>query len=100
MATVFTGPRTRMMNVPGPKALAWIKRDHMNLSPSYSRAYPFVMDHGVGSEVWDVDGNRYIDLNAGIAAPSPGHAPPAVVKAVKDQAGKFLHMSGTDFYFA
>ena len=100
MATVFTGSRTKMMNVPGPKALAWIKRDHMNLSPSYSRAYPFVMDHGTGSEVWDVDGNRYIDFNAGIAVTSTGHAHPAVVKAVKDQAEKFLHMSGTDFYFA
>ncbi len=85
---------------PGPIAESWIKRDHANLSPSYNRAYPFVMERGRGSEVWDVDGNRYIDMNAGIAVTSTGHSHPAVVQAIKDQAEKFLHMSGTDFYFA
>jgi 4-aminobutyrate aminotransferase len=57
------------------------------------------MDYGRGSEVWDIDGNRYIDMNAGIAVTSTGHSHPAVVQAIKDQADKFLHMSGTDFYF-
>ncbi len=96
MATL-TLPQTTVR--PGPIAESWIKRDHNNLSPSYHRAYPFVMERGRGSEVWDVDGNRYIDMNAGIAVTSTGHSHPAVVQAIKDQAEKFLHMSGTDFYF-
>jgi 4-aminobutyrate aminotransferase len=87
------------MVLPGQLAQTWIERDRAYLSPSYARAYPFVMDHGRGSEVWDVDGRRFIDMNAGIAVTSTGHAHPAVVQAIKDQADRFLHMSGTDFYF-
>jgi len=87
------------MVLPGQIAQSWIKRDHAHLSPSYARAYPFVMDRGVGSEVWDVDGHRFIDMNAGIAVTATGHSHPAVVKAIKEQADRFLHMSGTDFYF-
>ena len=90
---------TLPMILPGQIAQSWIKRDHASLSPSYARAYPFVMDRGFGSEVWDVDGNRFIDMNAGIAVTSTGHSHPLVVQAIKDQAERFLHMSGTDFYF-
>jgi 4-aminobutyrate aminotransferase len=97
MATTFAFPQTDVR--PGPLGESWIKRDRNSLSPSYNRAYPFVMERGFGSEVWDVDGNRYIDMNAGIAVTSTGHSHPAVVQAIKDQADKFLHMSGTDFYF-
>jgi hypothetical protein len=53
--------------VTGPKARALIKRDSSVISPSYPRDYGFVMDHGKGSEVWDVDGNRFLDFMAGIA---------------------------------
>jgi 4-aminobutyrate aminotransferase len=55
------------------------------------------MDHGKGSEVWDVDGNRFLDFMAGIAVLSTGHSNPEVVKAVQEQAEKFLHIS-SDFY--
>ncbi len=84
---------------PGPKAQAWIEKDAAAVSPSYTRSYPFVMERGKGSEVWDVDGNRFIDFNAGIAVTATGHAHPAVVKAIQEQAEKFIHMSGTDFYY-
>ncbi len=83
--------------VPGPKAREILERDRMVISPSYPRDYPFVMDHGLGSEVWDVDGNRYVDFAAGIAVNSTGHSHPQVVQAIKDQADKFLHISG-DYY--
>jgi 4-aminobutyrate aminotransferase len=86
-----------MSNMPGPKGLALIERDSSVVSNSYPRAYPFVMDHGKGSEVWDVDGNRFLDLAAGIAVASTGHSHPNVVKAIQDQAEKFLHIS-SDFY--
>jgi 4-aminobutyrate aminotransferase len=83
----------------GPKAQALIERDAKVVSPSYTRDYPFVMSHGHGAEVWDVDGRRYIDLTSGVAVNATGHSHPKVVQAIKDQADKFLHMAGTDFYY-
>jgi 4-aminobutyrate aminotransferase len=85
------------LNVPGRKAQALIDRDKKVVSSSYPRAYPFVMDHGRGVEVWDPDGNRFIDFMSGIAVLSTGHANPRVVRAVQDAAEKFLHIS-SDFY--
>jgi len=86
-------------NIPGPKARGYVERDRKVVSPSYTRIYSFVMDHGKGSEVWDVDGNRYIDFGSGIAVTSTGHSHPKVVKAIQEQAERFLHMSGTDYYY-
>ena len=51
------------------------------------------MSHGRGAEVWDVDGNRFLDFAAGIAVCSTGHSHPQVVQAIKDAADKFLHIS-------
>lgn len=85
------------LKLPGPKARALIKRDSAVISPSYPRSYPFVMDHGKGCEVWDVDGNRFLDFMAGIAVTSTGHSHPKVVKAIQEQAEKFIHIS-SDFY--
>ena len=81
------------MELPGPKARAMIARDTLVASPSYPRDYPFVMSHGRGTEAWDVDGNRFLDFAAGIAVCATGHAHPAVVAAVREAAGKFLHIS-------
>ena len=85
------------LKLPGPKARALVERDQAVISPSYPRGYPFVMDHGLGSEVWDVDGNRFLDFAAGIAVTSTGHSHPKVVKAIQEQAEKFIHIS-SDFY--
>ena len=85
--------------LPGPRAKAVIDRDAQVVSPSYTRCYPLVIDRGSGSTVIDVDGNVFLDCAAGIAVNSTGHSHPAVVKAITDQAQKFLHMSGTDFYY-
>lgn len=87
------------LNVPGPKAQALVERDRKVVSPSYPRGYPFVMDHGHGTEVWDVDGNRFLDFAAGIAVVSTGHSHPQVVKAIQDQAARFIHIS-SDYYHA
>src|ERR671910_1533545 len=86
-------------SLPGPKAKAIIERDGKVVSPSYTRTYPFVMARGSGATVEDVDGNRFLDCAAGIAVNSTGHSHPDVVAAIIDQAQKFLHMSGTDFYY-
>jgi 4-aminobutyrate aminotransferase len=88
-----------VMNLPGPKARAIIDRDHAVISPSYPRAYPFVMDHGNGVDVWDVDGNHFLDFAAGIAVASTGHSHPKVVKAIQEQAERFIHIS-SDYYHA
>jgi len=85
--------------LPGPKAKALIERDRAVVSPSYTRGYPLVIDHASGCVVEDVDGNRFLDCAAGIAVNATGHSHPAVVKAIADQAGRFIHMSGTDFYY-
>jgi len=85
--------------VPGPKGKEIIARDELHMSTSCYREYPLVIDHGKGVWVWDVDGNRYLDLMAGIATCSTGHSHPEVVQAIKDQAEKFLHICSMDFYF-
>jgi 4-aminobutyrate aminotransferase len=85
--------------LPGPRAKALIERDASVVSPSYTRSYPFVMARGEGATVEDVDGNVFLDCAAGIAVNSTGHSHPDVVRAIVEQAGRFLHMSGTDFYY-
>src|SRR5688572_30196357 len=85
--------------LPGPKARAIVERDSRVVSPSYTRDYPFVMARGEGALVEDVDGNIFLDCTAGIAVASTGHSHPDVVAAIVEQANKFLHMSGTDFYY-
>lgn len=54
---------------------------------------PMVIDRGEGCYVWDLDGNRYLDLVAGIAVNSLGHCHPAVVKAIQEQSEKLMHCS-------
>ena len=51
------------------------------------------MSHGRGAQIWDVDGNSFLDFAAGIAVCSTGHAHPQVVEAIKNAADKFLHIS-------
>jgi 4-aminobutyrate aminotransferase len=80
-------------DLPGPKARELLARDALVVSPSYPRDYPFVMSHGKGAEIWDVDGNRFLDFAAGIAVCSTGHSHPAVVQAIKEAADRFLHIS-------
>jgi len=87
----------KVMNLPGPRARELVERDQLVISPSYPRGYPFVMDHGKGTEVWDVDDNRFLDFAAGIAVVSTGHSHPKVVRAIQEQAEKFIHIS-SDFY--
>ena len=87
----------QMVDVPGPKARAFVERDRAVISPSYPRVAPFVIDHGKGAEVWDVDGNRYLDFVAGIAVAATGHSHPKVVEAIQKQAEKFIHIS-SDYY--
>ncbi|MCP5115362.1 MAG: aminotransferase class III-fold pyridoxal phosphate-dependent enzyme, partial [bacterium] len=85
--------------LPGPKARAIIERDDAILSPSYTRSYPLVAASGDGAIVEDPDGNRGLDMNAGIAVVATGHCHPKVVNAIREQAARLIHMSGTDFFY-
>ena len=82
---------------PGPRARAILERDRAVVSPSYPRSSPFVMARGEGAVVEDVDGNIYLDCCAGIAVAATGHSHPDVVRAISEQAARFLHIS-TDYY--
>jgi 4-aminobutyrate aminotransferase len=91
-------PISGILDTPGPRARAFVERDTKVFAPCAGRVYPFVIERGEGCYVWDVDGNRYLDLNAGIAVVSAGHSHPRIVRAIQEQATRFIHMAGTDFY--
>lgn len=84
--------------LPGPKARALVERDQQVLAPCAGRVYPLVIERGRGCEVWDVDGNCYLDMAAGIATLAAGHSHPRLVAAMQDQVTRSTHIAGTDFY--
>ena len=85
--------------LPGPRSAAWIDRDHRVMSPSYTRVYPLVVRRARGAMIEDLDGNRFLDMTAGIAVTNVGHSHPRVVRAIQRQSRRLIHMSGTDFYY-
>jgi 4-aminobutyrate aminotransferase len=89
---------TMATELPGPNARSVLERDAEFTSPSLPRAYPLVPARGAGAIVEDVDGNVFIDFNAGIAVCSTGHSHPEVVTAVKSQSEELLHYSASDFF--
>src|SRR5574341_2274924 len=84
---------------PGPKAKAIVERDRRSTSQSYGRVYSLVLEKARGCVVEDVDGNLFLDFMAGIAVASTGHSHPRVVKAIEEQAKRFLHICGSDYYY-
>jgi 4-aminobutyrate aminotransferase len=99
MATTALATPKIKTALPGPNAKRIVAGDDKYLSPSYTRSYPLVADHGRGIVITDVDGNEFFDFSAGIAVTSTGHCHPDVVAAIQKQAAKLIHMSGTDFYY-
>ncbi|MFN0125876.1 MAG: aspartate aminotransferase family protein [Verrucomicrobiales bacterium] len=65
--------------------------------PSYAR-FDLVLSHGAGSEVWDVNGRRFLDLGGGIAVCSLGHAHPEVADVLARQARRLLHVSNLYYH--
>ncbi len=88
-----------LTELPGPNARKLLARDTEFVSPSYTRIYPLVVDRGSGCVIRDVDDNLFLDFTAGIAVCATGHCHPEVVEAIRDQADRLIHMSGTDFYY-
>jgi 4-aminobutyrate aminotransferase len=85
--------------LPGPRAQEIVARDARYVSPSYTRTYPLVVQRGRGAMIEDVDGNIFLDFNAGVAVCATGHSHPEVVAAIKRQVEEFIHISGTDYYY-
>src|SRR6266567_3593281 len=86
--------------LPGPKGQAIVTADAQFVNPAYPRpAFKLVAERAQGVWVEDVDGNIFLDCNAGVAVCSTGHCHPEVVQAIKDQAEQLIHMCGTDFYY-
>src|ERR1041385_5599708 len=98
-AQTALGPAPFMaVSPPGPNAKKLIDRDERFSSPSYTRDFPLVVKRALGSVVEDVDGNRFLDLAAGIAVCATGHCHPEVVAAIEQQAKSLIHICGSDFY--
>jgi 4-aminobutyrate aminotransferase len=86
--------------LPGPKAKEIIAADAQYVTPSYPRPdYKLVAEKGFGVWVEDVDGNVFLDCNAGVAVCSTGHCHPEIVEAITKQTQTLIHMCGTDFYY-
>jgi 4-aminobutyrate aminotransferase len=84
--------------IPGPKAQAIIEKDTRYLATSTKTA-PIAIESAQGSVVRDVDGNTLLDFASGVAVLNVGHSHPKVVRAVQDQAERFFHFAGTDYYY-
>jgi 4-aminobutyrate aminotransferase len=85
--------------LPGPIAQEMLDRDAKFISPSYTRSYPLVVRRGYGAMIEDVDGNVFLDFNAGVAVAALGHAHPEIAEVISRQAREFTHISGTDYYY-
>ncbi len=94
----------------GPRSRAWVDRLAARECPAITarrarRAAslgladtdPVVWAEAAGSNVWDVDGNRFVDLTAGFGVASVGHRHPAVVAAGQAQLGRLPHAMGDAF---
>jgi 4-aminobutyrate aminotransferase len=84
---------------PGPRAKEMIARAMPHMSPSLIHCYPLMVRRAAGCMVEDVDGNVYLDAEAGVATASTGHCHPAVAAAVAAQAETLIHICGTDFHY-
>ena len=69
-----------------------VKLTSQHVAQTYGR-YPIALVRGKGTKVWDASGKKYIDFVTGLAVDNLGHCPPAVVSAIRKQAGKLLHVS-------
>jgi 4-aminobutyrate aminotransferase len=86
--------------LPGPKGKQIIQADAQFVTPSYPRpSFKLVAERAQGVWVEDVDGNIFLDCNAGVAVCSTGHCHPEVVRAIQQQAEQLIHMCGTDYYY-
>jgi 4-aminobutyrate aminotransferase len=98
-AELASRPIHMVTTPPGPKARRAISSAKPFLSPSLIHCYPLYVERAAGCMVEDVDGNVYLDCEAGIATTSTGHCHPHVAAAMKAQVDRLIHICGTDFHY-
>jgi 4-aminobutyrate aminotransferase/(S)-3-amino-2-methylpropionate transaminase len=90
-------PPLLVTEVPGPRSRAWAERlarvESRNVT-ALAPDVPIFWERAAGSNVWDADGNRFVDLGAGFGVANAGHAHPRVVAALRDQSERLLHAMG------
>lgn len=97
MTTPRTLPPQIVTAVPGPRSAELgdrLSRVESRNVTCFEPAAPIFWDRAEGANVWDVDGNRYVDLTAGFGVANTGHAHPRVVAAVQEQSAQLLHAMG------
>jgi 4-aminobutyrate aminotransferase len=101
MSTIAPPQRPEIKTaLPGPKGQKIIDADAQYVTPSYPRpSFKLVAERASGVWVTDVDGNVFLDCNAGVAVCSTGHCHPEIVRTIQDQAAQLIHMCGTDYYY-
>ena len=101
MATAMAPRRPEVKtDLPGPKGRTIVEADAQFVSPSYPRpSFKLIAERAQGVWVEDVDGNIFLDCNAGVAVCSTGHCHPEVVRAIQVQAAQLIHMCGTDYFY-
>ncbi|HEY0386749.1 MAG TPA: acetyl ornithine aminotransferase family protein [Pyrinomonadaceae bacterium] len=101
MSTIAPPKRPEIRTaLPGPKGLEIIQADAQFVTPSYPRpSFKLGAERAEGVWVEDVDGNLFLDCNAGVAVCSTGHCHPEIVRAIQEQAARLIHMCGTDYYY-
>jgi 4-aminobutyrate aminotransferase len=72
--------------------------DQSNLAPVWFHITDLVLERGEGTCVWDVNGTRYLDFTSGIGVTNTGHCHPRVVRAIQDQAARFIHAQVNIYY--
>ncbi len=82
--------------VPGPRSTALAQRLARVESRNVTCLHPVPLfwERAAGANVWDVDGNRFVDLTAGFGVANAGHAHPRVVDAIHEQSERMLHAMG------
>ncbi|HEY0706271.1 MAG TPA: aminotransferase class III-fold pyridoxal phosphate-dependent enzyme [Polyangia bacterium] len=85
--------------LPGPIATRMIAEAKTNMSPSLIHVYPLMVARAAGCMVEDVDGNVFLDAQAGVSAASTGHSHPQVSAAMAAQSDNLIHICGTDFFY-
>jgi predicted acetylornithine/succinylornithine family transaminase len=73
------------------------ERERQFLLTTYSR-YPVVLARGKGVFLFDIEGKRYLDFVSGLGVNALGHAHPRIVKAIRDQAAKLIHVSNLYYH--
>src|SRR6266536_809225 len=73
------------------------ERERQFLLQTYSR-YPLVLSRGKGVFVYDIEGKRYLDFVSGLGVNALGHAHPRIVKAIREQAAKLVHVSNLYYH--